>query len=229
LPKTWCSLASFRIFASGEGPAHPAAVPFDLVTVLVIMTVSLVTPGPDMLVVLKNSLGGRSRGLSTVAGITVGLALQTTALSIGFTLLTAHTSAISGGLRWGGACVLIWFGVRALFSRTVPTAMDPAASAKGMARDAFLEGLLCNLTNPKAFLFFTGLFSQLIRPDSPAWISYALPALLTVHGAVCWTVIALLLQAGGVATRLQRAQHILVRIFGALLVLFGLGLLFWRP
>jgi threonine/homoserine/homoserine lactone efflux protein len=204
-------------------------VPFDLVTVLVIMTVSLITPGPDMLLVLKNSLGGRSRGLSTVAGITVGLAVQTTALSIGFTLLTANTSAISEGLRWGGACVLILFGARALFSRTAPIAMHPAASAKGMAHDAFVEGLLCNLTNPKAFLFFTGLYSQLIRPDSPPWISFALPALLTVHGAVCWTIIALLLQTGGIATRLERAQHILVRIFGALLVLFGLGLVFWRP
>ena len=204
-------------------------MPFDLVTVLVIMTVSLITPGPDMLLVLKNSLGGRSRGLSTVAGITVGLAVQTTALSIGFTLLTAHTSAISEVLRWGGACVLIWFGVRALFARTSSTAMSPAGPARGMAYDAFLEGLLCNLTNPKAFLFFTGLFSQLIRPDSPSWIPFALPALLTVHGAVCWTIIALLLQTGGVAARLERAQHILVRVFGALLVLFGLGLVFWRP
>jgi len=193
------------------------------------MTVSLITPGPDMLLVLKNSLGGRSRGLSTVAGITVGLAVQTTALSIGFTLLTAHTSAISEGLRWGGAGVLIWFGVRALVTRARSPRMNAAGSVAAMARDAFFEGLLCNLTNPKAFLFFTGLFSQLIRPDSPPWIPFALPALLTVHGAVCWTVIALLLQTGGVAARLERAQHILVRVFGALLVLFGLGLVLWRP
>lgn len=204
-------------------------MPFDLASVLVIMTVALATPGPDMLIVLKNSLGGRARGLATAGGITLGLAVQTTALSIGFTLLTAHTSAISEGLRWGGACVLIGFGVRALLVRVPSPAMDAAGAAGGVARDAFIEGLLCNLTNPKAFLFFTGLFSQLIHADSPPWIAYALPALFTVHGAVCWTILSLLLQTRRVARRLDRAQPVLTRLFGALLVLFGLGLVLWRP
>lgn len=192
------------------------------------MTVGLATPGPDMLLVLKNSLGGRARGLSTVAGIAVGLGVQTTALSIGFTLLAAHTGMIFEWLRWGGAAVLVWFGARALFSRTAPAALLGSAPRNGLASDAFLEGLLCNLTNPKAFVFFTGLFSQLIHPAAPTWLRYALPIILTVHGAVCWSAISLLMQTAGLSTRLHRVQGPLSRIFGALLIAFGLGLVLWR-
>jgi len=182
-----------------------------------------------MLIVLKNSLGGRARGLATVAGIALGLGLQTTALSAGFTLLAGHTATIFEVLRWGGAGVLVFIGTRALFSRASTTGESPPVTASDGNRSAFVEGLLCNLTNPKAFLFFTGVFSQLINPSSPRWLSFALPVLFTVHGAVCWTVVSSLVQSRPVASRLQRAQGVLVRFFGALLVLFGLGLVIWRP
>jgi len=196
---------------------------------LVILTVGLVTPGPDMMIVLKNSLGGRARGMATVAGIALGLGLQTALLAVAFTLLAEHTAAIASALRWAGACVLVWIGVRALLAKP--------ALAEGVARGgagaattgpAFVEGLLCNLTNPKAFLFFTGVFSQLIGPASPRWLAVALPAIITAHGALCWGAFSMVVQSGGVAGRLQRAQGVLVRVFGALLVLFGLGLVLWR-
>lgn len=204
-------------------------MPFDLASVLVILTVGLLAPGPDMLIVLKNSLGGRTRGLATVAGIAVGLGVQTAALAAGFTLLAEHTTSLFEVLRWGGACVLVYFGVRALLSR--PTALDKATPnpSPSLARAAFIEGLLCNLTNPKAFLFFTGVFSQLINPGTPRWLSFALPVLFTIHGAVCWAVISMLVQSRQVAGRLQRAQGVLVRVFGVLLIVFGLGLVLWRP
>lgn len=204
-------------------------MPLDLASVIVILTVALFTPGPDMLIVLKNSLGGRARGLATVAGITAGIGIQTVILSVAFTLLAEHTTTVAAALRWGGACVLVYFGLRALLSRPAAP-MDEAVSRAGARTDsAFAEGLLCNLTNPKAFLFFTGVFSQLIGPESQRSIAIILPALITIHGAVCWSVMSILVQSRHVAGRLQRAQGALVRLFGALLILFGLGLVLWRP
>lgn len=204
-------------------------MPIDLASIVVILTVGLVTPGPDMMIVLKNSLGGRARGLATVAGIALGLGLQTTLLAVAFTLLAEHTATIANALRWCGAGVLIYFGARALLSPSPATGPQAREAAVAGATSAFSEGLLCNLTNPKAFLFFTGVFSQLIGPASPRWLAVALPAIITVHGAICWGVISILVQSGEVAGRLRRVQGVLVKVFGALLVLFGLGLVLWRP
>jgi threonine/homoserine/homoserine lactone efflux protein len=205
-------------------------VSIDIASLLVLLTLGLLTPGPDMMIVLKNSLGGRARGMATVAGIALGLGLQTTLLAVAFTLLAEHTAAIANVLRWAGACVLVWIGLRALLARPAPAdGASGGAAAAGAGGAAFLEGLLCNLTNPKAFLFFTGVFSQLIGPGSPRWLAVALPAIITAHGAICWGALSMLVQSGGVAGRLHGAQGVLVRVFGGLLVLFGLGLVIWRP
>lgn len=201
----------------------------DIISILVILSVGLFTPGPDMLIVLKNSLGGRARGMATVAGIALGLGVQTALLAAAFTLLAEHTASIANALRWGGAGVLLYFGARALLSPSPapgPQAVEPPTAG---AASAFSEGLLCNLTNPKAFLFFTGVFSQLIGPASPRWLALALPAIITVHGALCWGILSMLVQSGRIAGRLRRVQGVLVKVFGALLVLFGLGLVLWRP
>lgn len=203
-------------------------MPIDLASIFVILTIGLFTPGPDMMVVLKNSLGGRARGLATVAGIAVGLGLQTALLSAAFTLLAGHTTTIANALRWGGAAVLVFIGIRALLTRSA-AADSPEGEMARASGSAFAEGLLCNLTNPKAFLFFTGVFSQLIGPATPRWLAFTLPVIITAHGALCWSILSVLVQSRHVAGRLQRVQGVLVRVFGALLVLFGLGLVLWRP
>lgn len=204
-------------------------MPFDLASFIVLLTVGLLTPGPDMIIVLKNSLGGRARGMATVAGITLGLGLQTALLAAAFTLLTDYTATIAGALRWIGAFVLVCFGLRALLSRAAVSAPPTEDSPPPRTSSAFTEGLLCNLTNPKAFLFFTGVLSQLIGPASPRWLAIALPVIVMVHGALCWGAISFTVQSGQIAGRLRRAQATLVKVFGGLLVLFGLGLVLWRP
>ena len=83
-----------------------------------------------------------------------------------------------------------------------------------------MEGLLCNLTNPKAFLFFVSLFVQVLHPGTPPAWRVILPVAIVVHGVVAWSLVVLAVQSPPVASRLQRAQRWLPRAFGlALLVL----------
>jgi threonine/homoserine/homoserine lactone efflux protein len=230
---------------------------FDLFGVLLILTVALFTPGPDFLVVVKNSLGGRARGLATVAGIAAGLAVQTTLLSAAFGTLSAYAGPAAAVLRWAGAVVLVGLGVRSLReggrgqARHAPAPGEAAAAsaaaaaapdraggavatrgtkvgAFGAGRAGWLEGFACNLTNPKAFVFFAGLFSQLLGPGAPGWLHVALPVIVVVHALVCWSLLAVVVQSPPVARRLARWRVTLVRAFGVLLILFGLGLVVWR-
>lgn len=213
-------------------------VTFDLFGVLLILTVALFTPGPDFLLVVKNSLGGRARGLATVAGIAAGLAVQTALLSAAFGTVSAYAEAVAAMLRWLGAAVLVVLGVRALAERNDTSAPPESAAATagsstragagGALRAAWWEGLACNLTNPKAFVFFAGLFSQLLGPGASRGLHVLLPALVVVHGLVCWSLLAALVQSPPVARRLMRRRVALVRAFGGLLILFGVGLVLWR-
>ena len=193
----------------------------DLVWVLGVLTLGLLSPGPDFFLVMRNSLGGsRARGLGTVAGIALGLAVQGIVIALGF---ATAPPAVLRVVQLAGAAFLGYLGIRSLVtpkpSRSARPAPAPAAEG---TRAGLMAGLICNLTNAKAFLFFASVYSHMTRPGQPAFWRVALPAIVVVHAILCWTLITLALQAPPVASRLQRAQGILARAFGiALLALAG--------
>ncbi len=187
-----------------------------------VLTLGLLSPGPDFLLVMRNSLGPTAaRGFGTVAGITLGLAAQMGAIALGFAALPPPA------LRWlqfAGAAYLAWLGVRALSARAVPSE-TAADDHRADARSGFVDGLVCNLTNPKAFLFFVGLFAQVMPPQAGLAWRIALPATIVLHGAALWSLVVLALRSPPVAGRLARAQHWLPRAFGLALVALAVWLL----
>jgi len=196
-----------------------------LLGLLGVLTLGLLSPGPDFLLILRNSLGPTAaRGLGTAAGIALGLAVQVAAISLGFAALPAPAMR---ALQLAGAAYLAYLGLRALLTRP-SSATDPDPSHNSvirpyheivqLARSGFTNGLVCNLTNPKAFLFFVGLFAQVLPPGTSLGWRVALPVLIVVHGATMWTLIVLALRIPLVAGRLHRAQHWLPRAFGLALL-----------
>ena len=195
-----------------------------------VLTLGLLSPGPDFLLILRNSLGpSRSRGLGTAAGIVTGLALQTFAIALGFAALPP---AAMRWLQFAGAAYLAYLGLRALLPPAAAVAAPNSEDALSCpdrdrkmravpdARSGFVDGLVCNLTNPKAFLFFVGLFAQVAPPGAALGWRIGLPIGIVVHGALLWTLVVFALRSPPVAGRLARAQHWLPRAFGvALLVL----------
>lgn len=186
-----------------------------LTWLLGVLTLGLLSPGPDFLLVVTNSVGGsRRRAIGTVAGIATGLAAQMLMISLG---LAAAPPAVLRAVQLGGAAFLAWLGLRALLAAPRELETAPLTASPG-ARSGFAEGLLCNLTNPKAFLFFVGLFAQTVRADSPLLWRVAVPVIVVLHGAVLWSVVVLAVQAPPVVSRLVRAQRWLPRAFGGALL-----------
>jgi threonine/homoserine/homoserine lactone efflux protein len=216
-------------------------------TLLGILTVGLVSPGPDFFLVLKNSMSGsRSRAFATGIGIAVGLTLQVVALSLG---LAVAPPVVLRCIQLAGAGVLIWLGTRALLSRPAkpPAAADAdgattaaaggageirgltqgqALRARGQAMAGFMEGFLCNATNVKVFIFFVSIFSQFLRAGASWQWRVAVPVIVVLHGAVMWSLITAALLSPPVASRLARAQRWLPRVFGVVLVGFA-GFVIW--
>ncbi len=192
-----------------------------------VLTLGLLSPGPDFLLVLKNSAGTR-RGYAygTVAGIATGLAVQMLVISLG---LVAAPPALLRGVQLGGAAFLALIGFRALRGVSTPGPGAAVEFRPGL-RNGYTEGLVCNLTNPKAFLFFVSLFAQTLKPDTAAFWRILLPVAVVAHGAIAWSLVAAAVQSPPVARRLVRAQQWLPRMFGAVLILVAAAVLAraWR-
>lgn len=157
-----------------------------------LLAVSLVelTPGPNMtwLAVVSASRGRRA-GLAAVAGVTAGLAAWLLAAVFGLTETLARWPAVFQALRWAGVLFLVWLAWEAW--------RDEAESSPGRARGdeaaagLFRRGLVGNLLNPKAAVFYVALLPGFVRPERGDPLAQALvlgglhlAVSVAVHGAI---------------------------------------------
>ncbi len=149
-----------------------------------------VSPGPDFVLAVRNALiYSRRIGLYTAAGFGLSLLVHTTYTVLGFAALIAQSVFLFTLIKYAGAAYLFYLGVQALRSRGANAAQmdgtfarkDDRPQVTGLA--ALRMGFLTNLLNPKASLFFLAVFSQIVRPDTPAFW-------LVLYGLTCAAIVA---------------------------------------
>ena len=194
----------------------------ELLLALAAATVVLVLiPGPNVALIVANSLAfGLRQGLVTVAGTTLGVALQLVLVVAGLAAVLELASDAFAWLRWIGVAYLVWLGVR---TYRLPAADLARVEAR---RGLFLKSCLVAAVNPKTLLFNAAFLPQFVPAGGSAVdaaiVGAVFLAILFV-GDVLWAVFAtaarpLLLRAGLTANRLA----------GGFLVLAGVGLAFAR-
>ena len=130
------------------------------------------TPGPDVLNIVSNSLrSGARTGLVAALGVAAGCFVHIFAAALGLGALLATSAGAFSVLKYAGAAYLLWTGMRMLLSKSRPAApeLSAAADASAAAPDykaVFLGGFLTNVLNPKVVLFFLAFVPQFIDPDA---------------------------------------------------------------
>ncbi|MDO3722761.1 LysE family translocator [Marinobacter sp. chi1] len=158
---------------------------------LVAITLLTITPGVDTLLVIRNT--GRTdlkAGMVTSLGICSGLFLHAALSAVGISLILVQTAWAFTLLKWAGACYLIWLGIASLRQasrrgRPHEPRGDKTREAPDRWRD-FREGLLSNLFNPKAALFYMALLPQFVDPEGPVLFQSLLLAGVHFVLAMLW-------------------------------------------
>jgi threonine/homoserine/homoserine lactone efflux protein len=148
-------------------------------------TIIELTPGPNMTyLALASAAEGRRVGFATVAGVALGLALIGFAAAFGVAELISASPLVYEILRWAGVgfmFYLAWDGWRG--------GGDVVASDARVGGRYFLRGLITNLLNPKAAMFYVAVL--------PTFVDAARPLLAqTLTLTVVYVVIATLIHAG---------------------------------
>ncbi|MGW8374184.1 LysE family translocator [Streptomyces sp. ODS28] len=196
---------------------------------------SLVIPGPDFVLVTRHSLTrGSGPALATAAGVVGGLTVHAGLAVAGVAALLAALPEALTVLRLAGAAYLITLGVLALRSRggkglvtTDPEEAQEQPAQRGL-RGPFVQGLLNNLLNPKAVVFFVALLPTFVSPGGSAAGQTALLAATVIAMAALWwsLYIALLGRLGRSwkALRSPRADRVVTKGSGAALIAVGAGI-----
>ncbi|MFJ9038783.1 LysE family translocator [Streptomyces sp. NPDC102406] len=176
----------------------------DLWGFLAVVMVAYLVPGPDFLVVVRCAADNAAKGRAAALGAQSGLCVHMAAAVVGLSVIAARSALVFQTIKLLGAAYLVHLGVRAvLAARRVPgTAGAAAETAKGAPetggaralgprwRSGFAEGLLTNVLNPKAALFFLSVLPQFVDGDGSATRQILfLGALDIVIGLAYWCVL----------------------------------------
>jgi len=122
------------------------------------------TPGPNMAYLAALSLSqGMKAGLAAVAGIALGLSVYGIAAALGLTAIIDSSRLLYELLRWAGVAYLLWLAWEG-WTRERETSRTQAEE-QHRPWPAFRRGLITNLLNPKAAVFYVAMLPEFIRDD----------------------------------------------------------------
>lgn len=193
-----------------------------LAIVIGVTALAMISPGPDLVIVTRNTLlGGRAAGLTTSLGILAGNLVHITYCVLGIGWLISQSIVAFTALKYAAAAYLVALGILSLVSARRPDP-QPGAVRREHRHSMFLEGFINNVLNPKGTLFYLGVFSVVITPQTPAHHAALLVAVMMTISAVFWLLFVATLETAVVRRLLHGARRAVGRTFGVLLIAVGL-------
>lgn len=129
-----------------------------------VMTVLLIelTPGPNMAYLAALTLGaGRRAGLAALAGVALGLALIGVAAAAGLAALVAASPMVWNALRWAGGLYMLYLAWET-WRGEAETSPAQTRSFSDSGIRYFSRGLITNILNPKAALFYVAIVPRFL-------------------------------------------------------------------
>lgn len=183
------------------------------------------TPGPNMAwLALLAATEGRTNGYAAVAGVALGLAVLGVAAGLGLAAVLQTSPLVYQVLRWAGIAYLAWLAYEAW--READDIKDQADAGSGLWQH-FTKGLITNLLNPKAALFYVTVLPGFLVPGTGVTDALVLSA---VYVAVATVVHAGIVTAAGTAQGwLSRPSRVMgVRRAMAVALLGVAAWMIWR-
>jgi threonine efflux protein len=195
-------------------------------SIVVLYLPHLLSPGPNFLVLTKVAASeSRRHGIVTAIGITSASALYATLAIAGMGLLLTRSPNAQLILRAAGGAYLLYKGVTTI-RRAAPLRDDTVVTTRRQnLQQAYFTGLLTNLTNPQAVVFFSSVFAALLSPGLKPWAGSAGVATVAAASLSVNLATVMMFSFTGVQQRYLRAKKWIDRLSGLLLGGFGVRLL----
>ncbi len=198
-------------------------------TIAIIQAFGVISPGPDFIMCVRNSLMySRRTGVFTSIGFGIGVAVHVTYLIAGIAVVIAKSLTLFTIIKYFGAAYLLYMGIRSIAARSFGFDLSPEKAKKDISPlSAVWTGFLTNISNPKATLFFLGLFTIVVQPGTPRFVLVVAGAIMVAETIMWFSFVAFFLNQRHVRSLVDRFQGYFNVIFGILLILFSLRIAFF--
>lgn len=206
---------------------------FDLfITVALVNLVALMSPGPDFFFISQTAISrSRIEAIKGALGVSLAVAIWATIALLGLNLILEKMSWLHKLIMVGGGVYLVWMGVQLLMSARSQhkTPNTEAALALSLTRrNSFFRGLLTNLSNPKAIIYFSSVFSIFVGPDVSSLVRVGIFGVIIGETLLWFSLVALLFSLPWMREKYRRLAKWIDGFAGALFTLFGIHLILSR-
>ena len=189
----------------------------NLVALAIATAVLVAIPGPNLALIVANSLRyGLRSGIVTVLGTTLGVALQLALVVLGMAAIIEFAANALEWIKWAGVAYLVWLGIRTW--REPPVDLEHVKARPAV----FWKGCVIAALNPKTLLFNAAFLPQFVAADAGSLQVVLVGAVflgVLMVGDSLWALFA-----DAARPLLGRASKLQNRVTGGFLVAAGVGL-----
>jgi len=198
-------------------------------SVIGIHLLAVMSPGPDFIVSVRNSLTySRKTGMWTALGFGLGIGVHVIYSIFGLGLIISNTPVVYHIIQYLGAGYLVYIGVMSIKSRSESLGINPTQQKPEISHfKAVRIGFLTNVLNPKATLFFLSLFTMIIGEGADQQMLLSLGLVLMLNTTLWFILLAFLITHSKILPVFEKYQNGFNTTFGVLLIALGIKVAFF--
>lgn len=195
-----------------------------ILTVALAHFLAVISPGPDFIMVTRNSLiYSRKTGIYSALGLGLGILVHITYSLVGIGLIISQSIILFNIIKFLGAGYLIYIGYKSLTSKSSKTDINIKEHKRDISKFAAIRiGFITNVTNPKATLFFLSLFTLIVTPNTPLLIKLLMGAEMSFVTFAWFAFVAYLASHKLIKNRVNKIQHFAEKFIGIVLIALGI-------
>lgn len=185
-------------------------------------------PGSDTVYVLTRAIvGGRKKGVISALGISTGILVHTLLAALGLSVILRESALAFNIMKIAGAGYLVFLGIKAVVSKKPLFDSDPESLDESPLK-VYRQGVLTNVLNPKAALFFLALLPQFVSQSAGSSpLPFLALGLTFFTTSTIWSVVLAFAAsfANALLRKNERVQNGAGKATGIIYILLGLNVL----
>lgn len=204
-------------------------------TLLLLNLGGILTPGPDLFLVLRLASRSRRHAIAAVLGSHLCLTGWVLLTALGAATLLGRYPWLLGWIQVAGGLWLLFMaqslvraGWREFSWRRRHAGVHPdidVSSQLGSVRAAFAQGFATNLSNPKVILYFSAIMAPILPVGAPWWTVAMIVVAVVMESLVIFSTIALSVSTSTMRRKLLGAGPYIDLAAGAFFSIAGVTLL----
>ena len=196
-------------------------------TIAVLHLFAVASPGPDFILVSRQCLRyGRRIAIWTSLGIAIGILFHVALSLTGLSILLQNQPDLFWYIKLLASLYIGYLGIVSLVSKSSNKLVEDATVQAGNQLRSVTTGLLTNVLNPKALIFFITVFAVAINKETGIFVKSLLGIYMSVATFIWFALVSILLTNKKAIERFKKAIPLLEKVTGFFLLLIAIQIIF---